>query len=147
MDKIPKDFTPIKDTYYAAVKHYFSWNRKDTDSAALTSPPPPIFNNFTGIIFPGGVMDSKCRTLRFCQILPFVAVGAFVFLQIFLGGGVVSVAEDGWDRLARPKTAIQFDPIWLMYWRRVSMRITAAVSNCVAKMTQFVLNMMSFYRN
>ena len=33
------------------------------------------------------------------------------------------------------------------YWRRIYIQITAAVSNCVAKMTQFVVNTMSFYRN
>ena len=33
------------------------------------------------------------------------------------------------------------------YWRRISIRITAAVSNCVAKMSQFVMNLMSLYRN
>ena len=32
------------------------------------------------------------------------------------------------------------------YWRRVSIPITAAVSNCVAKMTHFVMNLTSFYR-
>ena len=32
------------------------------------------------------------------------------------------------------------------YWRRVSIPITAAVSNCVAKMTQFNMNLTSFYR-
>ena len=31
------------------------------------------------------------------------------------------------------------------YWRRVSIRITATVSNCVAKMTHFVMNLTSFY--
>ena len=58
------------------------------------------------------------------------------------------------DRIGSSGTSQNGDPIrsnmvdaLAMYWRRVSIRITAAVSKCVAKMTQFVMNVKSFYRN
>ena len=57
-------------------------------------------------------------------------------------------------RIGSSGTSQNGDPNWsnmadalATYWRRVSIWITAAVSNCVAKMMQFLVNLISFYRN
>ena len=53
--------------------------------------------------------------------------------------------DSGWlDHLAHPKMAIQNADALATYWRRVYKLLTAAISTCVAKMTQFVMNLMSF---